>query len=46
MSGFSTTAIHHGYDPQSHQGALAPPVFLTSTFVFPSAEAGGRRFAG
>ena len=46
MSGFSTTAIHHGYDPQSHQGALVPPVYLTSTFTFPSAEEGGRCFAG
>ena len=46
MSGFSTTAIHHGYDPQSHQGALVPPVYLTSTFTFPTAEEGGRRFAG
>ena len=46
MSGFSTTAIHHGYDPQSHQGALVPPVYLSSTFTFPTAEEGGRRFAG
>jgi methionine-gamma-lyase len=46
MSGFSTTAIHHGYDPQAHDGALVPPVYLTSTFVFPSAGEGGRRFRG
>lgn len=44
--GFSTTAIHHGYDPESHQGALVPPIYLTSTFTFPTAEYGGRCFAG
>ena len=46
MSGFSTKAIHHGYDPREHQGALVPPVYLTSTFTFASAEQGGRCFAG
>jgi methionine-gamma-lyase len=44
--GFSTLAIHHGYDPAEHHGALVPPVYLTSTFVFPSAEYGGQCFAG
>ncbi|HBU97054.1 MAG TPA: hypothetical protein DEF21_03995, partial [Thalassospira lucentensis] len=24
--GFATRAIHHGYDPQSHNGALNQPV--------------------
>lgn len=43
---FSTRAIHHGYDAQSYQGALNPPVYLTSTFTFESAEAGGEMFAG
>lgn len=46
MSGFSTKAIHHGYDPRDHHGALVPPVYLTSTFTFASAEEGGRCFAG
>lgn len=46
MSGFSTKAIHHGYDPRDHHGALVPPVYLTSTFTFASAEQGGRCFAG
>ena len=32
--GFQTRAIHHGYDPMTSQGALAPPVFMTSTFAF------------
>ncbi len=44
--GFSTRAIHSGYDPRSHDGALAPPIYQTATFTFPSAEAGAARFAG
>jgi methionine-gamma-lyase len=43
---FSTRAIHHGYNPLDHQGALTPPLHLTSTFAFDSAEAGGEMFAG
>ena len=44
--GFSTLAIHHGYKPQDHQGALVPPIYLSSTFTFPTAEYGGQCFAG
>jgi methionine-gamma-lyase len=44
--GFSTRAIHAGYDPAEEQGALTPPLHLTSTFAFESAEAGGEMFAG
>lgn len=44
--GFSTRAIHHGYDPMSANGALTPPLHLTSTFAFETAEQGGARFAG
>ncbi len=44
--GFATRAIHHGYDPQKEQGALTPPLHLTSTFTFETAEAGGEMFAG
>lgn len=43
---FATRAIHHGYNPMDHEGALTPPLHLTSTFVFESAEAGGEMFAG
>ncbi|CAI2073739.1 methionine gamma-lyase [Serratia ficaria] len=43
---FATRAIHHGYDPQQHQGALCPPVYMSSTFTFPTAEYGGACFAG
>ncbi|MEL0438548.1 methionine gamma-lyase [Phycobacter sp. K97] len=45
-SGFATRAIHHAYDPMQNQGALTPPLHLTSTFSFESAEAGGEMFAG
>ena len=44
--GFATAAIHHGYDPQDHEGALTPPLHLTSTFAFESAEDGAARFSG
>jgi methionine-gamma-lyase len=43
---FSTRAIHHAYDPLQNEGALTPPLHLTSTFAFESAEAGGEMFAG
>ena len=45
-SGFSTRAIHHGYDPIENQGSLVPPMYLSATFAFPSVEYGGRCFAG
>ena len=41
---FSTRAIHAGYEKNEH-GALATPIYQTSTFIFDSAEQGGRRFA-
>ncbi|GGX68383.1 methionine gamma-lyase [Litorimonas cladophorae] len=43
---FATRAIHHGYDPAQNEGALTPPLHMTSTFVFETAEQGGARFAG
>ena len=43
---FSTRAIHSGYCPSSSEGALNPPVYMTSTFCFDSAEQGAGRFAG
>ena len=33
--GFSTRAIHWGYNPADHHGALVPPTYATSTFAFP-----------
>lgn len=44
--GFASRAIHHAYQPQENEGALTPPLHLTSTFVFETAEAGGEMFAG
>src|SRR5260370_7914481 len=32
--------MNSGYDPQLSEGAVKPPVFLTSTFVFRTAEDG------
>lgn len=45
-SGFSTRAIHFGYEPADHQGALVPPIHTSSTFVFPDTAYGGRCFSG
>ena len=33
-----TLLISYGYDPFLSKGAVKPPVFLTSTFAFPTAE--------
>ncbi|HYX53104.1 MAG TPA: methionine gamma-lyase [Candidatus Limnocylindrales bacterium] len=44
--GMATRAIHSGYDPLRYEGALNPPVFMTSTYAFPDAETGSSRFAG
>ncbi|RUO25791.1 methionine gamma-lyase [Aliidiomarina minuta] len=41
-----TIAIHGGEAPQDPHGALVPPMYQTSTFVFDNAAQGGRRFAG
>src|SRR6478672_8178783 len=35
-----TQMMGYGYDPKLSEGALKPPVFLTSTFVFESAQDG------
>ena len=33
-----TLAVAYGYDPQLGMGAAKPPIFMTSTFVYPSAQ--------
>ncbi len=33
MTGFSTTAIHSGYTPNERDGAIIPPLHLTTTFT-------------
>jgi methionine-gamma-lyase len=35
-----TLMLNYGYDPQLSEGAVKPPVFLTSTFVFKTAQDG------
>jgi methionine-gamma-lyase len=35
-----TLMLGYGYDPHLSEGAVKPPVFLTSTYVFKSAEEG------
>ncbi|MEP3767737.1 MAG: cystathionine gamma-synthase family protein [Marinomonas sp.] len=42
----ATLMMGHGYDPALSEGALKPPVFLTSTFAFENAAAGKRFFEG
>ena len=42
----STLMMGHGFDPSLSEGSLKPPIFLTSTFVFPNAAAGKRHFEG
>jgi methionine-gamma-lyase len=39
-----TLMLGYGYDPTLSEGAVKPPVFLTSTFVFNSAEHGKEFF--
>lgn len=50
--GFQTRAIHHAYNPADHHGAVAPPIYMTSTYAFESvadaeatAEVGGATYA-
>ena len=40
-----TLALSYGFDPWLSEGAVKPPVFLTSTFAFKCAEDGKRFFA-
>ena len=35
-----TQMLNYGFDPELSEGAVKPPVFLTSTFVFKTAEDG------
>lgn len=40
------TVVVHGNHMKNAKGSLSIPIFQTSTFVFDTAEQGGRRFAG
>ena len=33
-----TLAVAFGYDPETGMGAVKPPIYMTSTFVYPSAQ--------
>jgi cystathionine gamma-synthase/methionine-gamma-lyase len=33
-----TLAVAYGYDPELGMGSVKPPIFMTSTFVYPSAQ--------
>src|SRR4051812_38928894 len=39
-----TLMMSYGYDPKLSEGAVKPPLFLSSTFVFATAEDGARFF--
>ncbi|NJN65090.1 MAG: O-succinylhomoserine sulfhydrylase, partial [Acidobacteria bacterium] len=41
-----TRSIHVGQHPDPTYGAVAPPIYQTSTFAFDSPAQGARRFAG
>jgi len=43
---FETRSIHTTNPQNDPHGALVQPIYMTSTFVFPSAAEGGARFAG
>lgn len=45
-SGLDTRAIHAGQAPDAAYGAVAPPIYQSSTFAFDSPEQGADRFAG
>ncbi len=45
-AGFATRAIHHAYDAYAGHGSLNPPLYLSSTYTFPTVEDGSARFAG
>lgn len=45
-AGFSIRCIHLGYDAYAGHGALNPPLYLSSTYTFPTSADGSARFAG
>lgn len=46
FKGQNSKAIHAGFSPAEHKGAVSMPIYQSSTFAFPSAEEGADRFAG
>lgn len=45
-AGFGTLAIHAGQEPDGMYGALATPIYQTSTFCFETVEEGSAKFSG
>ena len=43
---FGTKCVHTGTHPDPDTGALATPIYQTSTFAFRNADEGARRFKG
>lgn len=43
---FATQAIHAGYHPQDQQGALTPPIHISSTYAFETVQQAGDAFQG
>jgi methionine-gamma-lyase len=44
--GLNTRAVHAGQEPDPATGAVAPPIYQSSTFAFESCRQGAARFAG
>ncbi len=44
--GFRTKSVHGAVKPCSHTGAIIPPIYQTSTFIFSDVDQGASRFAG
>jgi len=44
--GFTTRAIHYGYRAGETDEDVTPPIHVSSTYAFPSAEQGAARMAG
>jgi len=42
-AGIETLCVHFGESPLDHHGAAAVPIYQTSTFIYPDAEAFARR---
>ena len=43
---FATRSVHSGYNSSDHEGALNPPIVMSSTFTFDTVAQGAGRFSG
>ena len=43
---FATRSVHSGYNSNDHEGALNPPIVMSSTFTFDTVAQGAGRFSG